>query len=45
VGSPREYAEFAGPTFSPLNPRLLYANVQGPGVTYAIIGHFERYFG
>jgi secreted PhoX family phosphatase len=41
---PPEYAEFTGPTFSPLNSRLLYANVQQPGVTYAITGDFHRYF-
>jgi hypothetical protein len=38
------YNEWTGPTFSP-DHRLLFANVQEPGHTYAISADFGRYFG
>lgn len=36
------YSEMTGPTFSP-DGRLLYANIQQPGHTFAISGPFRRY--
>jgi secreted PhoX family phosphatase len=38
------YNELTGPTFSP-DGRLLFANVQEPGHTFAISADFARYFG
>jgi secreted PhoX family phosphatase len=37
------YNEWTGPTFSP-DHRLLFANVQEPGHTFAISGDFNSYF-
>jgi secreted PhoX family phosphatase len=38
------FAEMAGPTFSP-DGRILFANVQEPGYTFAIRGPWARYLG
>ena len=37
------YNEWTGPTFSP-DHRLLFANVQEPGHTFAISGGFAAFF-
>lgn len=42
-GSP-EYSEFTGPTFS-ADGRVLYVNIQDPGLTLAITGPWEEYLG
>ena len=34
--------EFTGPNFSPVNAKVLFANVQVPGVTFAIRGPWKR---
>lgn len=39
-----EYSEFTGPTFTP-DGRILFVNIQTPGVTLAITGPWERYLG
>jgi secreted PhoX family phosphatase len=42
-GSP-EYSEFTGPTFS-ADGRVLYVNIQDPGLTLAITGPWSKYLG
>jgi len=42
-GSPT-YSEFTGPTFSP-DGRVLFVNIQVPGITLAITGPWEKYLG
>ena len=37
-----EYSEFTGPTFSP-DGRILFVNIQTPGLTLAISGPWEKY--
>lgn len=37
-----EFSEFTGPTFSP-DGRVLFVNIQVPGVTLAITGPWEKY--
>lgn len=37
-----EFSEFTGPTFSP-DGRILFVNIQSPGLTLAITGPWERY--
>jgi secreted PhoX family phosphatase len=37
-----EYSEFTGPTFSP-DGRVLFVNIQEPGITLAITGPWEKY--
>ncbi|GAA4744216.1 PhoX family protein [Nocardioides endophyticus] len=39
-----EYSEFTGPTFS-ADGKVLYVNIQDPGLTLAITGPWERYLG
>jgi secreted PhoX family phosphatase len=39
-----EYSEFTGPTFS-ADGRVLFVNIQTPGITLAITGPWERYLG
>jgi uncharacterized protein len=39
-----EFSEFTGPTFSP-DGRVLFVNIQVPGVTLAITGPWEKYLG
>ncbi|MGD9960775.1 alkaline phosphatase PhoX [Nocardioides sp.] len=39
-----EYSEFTGPTFSS-DGRVLYANIQDPGITLAITGPWHKYLG
>ena len=38
------YSEFTGPTFSP-DGRVLFVNIQVPGITLAITGPWEKYLG
>jgi uncharacterized protein len=38
------YNEWTGPTFSPADTSVLFANVQEPGHTFAITGDFRRLF-
>ncbi len=40
-GSPT-YSEFTGPTFSP-DGKVLFVNIQAPGITLAITGPWEQY--
>lgn len=42
-GSPT-YSEFTGPVFSP-DGRVLFVNIQAPGITLAIRGPWEKYLG
>ncbi|NMO54586.1 DUF839 domain-containing protein [Actinoplanes sp. TBRC 11911] len=42
-GSPT-YSEFTGPTFSP-DGKILFVNIQVPGITLAITGPWEKYLG
>ncbi|WP_432992411.1 alkaline phosphatase PhoX [Dactylosporangium sp. CA-233914] len=42
-GSPT-YSEFTGPTFSP-DGKVLFVNIQAPGITLAITGPWEKYLG
>jgi hypothetical protein len=42
-GSPT-YSEFTGPVFSP-DGRILFVNIQAPGITLAITGPWEKYLG
>ena len=42
-GSPT-YSEFTGPTFSP-DGKVLFVNIQLPGITLAITGPWEHYLG
>ncbi|MER7276261.1 alkaline phosphatase PhoX [Dactylosporangium sp. NPDC000244] len=42
-GSPT-YSEFTGPTFSP-DGKILFVNIQAPGITLAITGPWEKYLG
>lgn len=37
-----EFSEFTGPTFSP-DGRVLFVNIQAPGLTLAITGPWEKY--
>jgi len=39
-----EYSEFTGPTFSP-DGKILFVNIQTPGITLAITGPWGRYLG
>jgi uncharacterized protein len=39
-----EFSEFAGPTFSP-DGRVLFVNIQVPGLTLAITGPWDKYLG
>jgi len=39
-----EYSEFTGPTFS-ADGKVLFVNIQTPGITLAITGPWERYLG
>ena len=39
-----EYSEFTGPTFS-ADGKVLYVNIQNPGLTLAITGPWERFLG
>jgi uncharacterized protein len=39
-----EFSEFTGPTFSP-DGRVLFVNIQSPGVTLAITGPWDKYLG
>jgi secreted PhoX family phosphatase len=39
-----EYSEFTGPTFSP-DGKVLFVNIQVPGITLAVTGPWERYLG
>jgi hypothetical protein len=43
AGSPT-YSEFTGPTFSP-DGKVLFVNIQAPGITLAITGPWEKYLG
>ena len=43
AGSP-EFSEFTGPTFSS-DGRVLFVNIQTPGITLAITGPWEKYLG
>ena len=36
------YSEFTGPTFSP-DGKVLFVNIQSPGITLAITGPWSRY--
>jgi secreted PhoX family phosphatase len=38
------YSEFTGPTFSP-DGKVLFVNIQVPGITLAIIGPWQKYLG
>jgi len=38
------YSEFTGPTFSP-DGRVLFVNIQVPGITLAITGPWQKYLG
>ena len=38
------YSEFTGPTFSP-DGKILFVNIQVPGITLAITGPWHRYLG
>jgi secreted PhoX family phosphatase len=38
------FSEFTGPTFSP-DGKILFVNIQDPGITLAITGPWERYLG
>lgn len=38
------YSEFTGPTFSP-DGKILFVNIQSPGITLAITGPWEKYLG
>jgi secreted PhoX family phosphatase len=38
------YSEFTGPTFSP-DGRILFVNIQVPGITLAVTGPWEKYLG
>jgi secreted PhoX family phosphatase len=38
------YSEFTGPTFSP-DGRILFVNIQAPGITLAITGPWHKYLG
>ena len=38
------YSEFTGPTFSP-DGKVLFVNIQVPGITLAITGPWEKYLG
>jgi len=42
-GSPT-YSEFTGPTFSP-DGKVLFVNIQSPGITLAITGPWAKYLG
>jgi len=42
-GSPT-YSEFTGPTFSP-DGKILFVNIQVPGITLAITGPWRKYLG
>ncbi len=42
-GSPT-YSEFTGPTFSP-DGKVLFVNIQSPGITLAITGPWSKYLG
>jgi len=42
-GSPT-YSEFTGPTFSP-DGKVLFVNIQVPGITLAITGPWQKYLG
>ena len=39
-----EYSEFTGPTFS-ADGKVLYVNIQDPGLMLAITGPWEKYLG
>ena len=39
-----EYSEFTGPTFS-ADGKVLFVNIQTPGLTLAITGPWEKYLG
>jgi len=41
TGAPT-YSEFTGPAFSP-DGRVLFVNIQVPGITLAITGPWEKY--
>jgi uncharacterized protein len=43
-GGVATYSEFTGPTFSP-DGKILFVNIQAPGITLAITGPWERYLG
>jgi secreted PhoX family phosphatase len=38
------YSEFTGPTFSP-DGRILFVNIQVPGITLAVTGPWEKFLG
>jgi hypothetical protein len=40
----QEYSEFTGPTFS-TDGKVLYVNIQDPGLTFAITGPWDKYLG
>ena len=40
----RRYSEFTGPTFSP-DGKILFVNIQNPGITLAITGPWSKYLG
>ena len=46
IGTPEEpeYSEFTGPTFT-ADGKVLFVNIQTPGITLAITGPWERYLG
>jgi secreted PhoX family phosphatase len=43
-GGAPTYSEFTGPTFSP-DGRILFVNIQAPGITLAITGPWHKYLG
>lgn len=43
-GGQPTYSEFTGPTFSP-DGKVLFVNIQTPGITLAITGPWHRYLG
>ena len=43
-GGAATYSEFTGPTFSP-DGRILFVNIQAPGITLAISGPWHKYLG
>jgi secreted PhoX family phosphatase len=40
----RRHRQFTGPTFSP-DGKILFVNIQAPGITLAITGPWEKYLG
>jgi secreted PhoX family phosphatase len=39
-----DFGVFTGPTFSP-DGKILFANIQVPGITLAVTGPWQRYLG